>query len=132
MNRNTPLMRLLRFAIVGASVAGIYWLLFLGLRQLALPRMAASSLAFIISVTVQYLLQTIWTFQQPAKNRRHMLRFATMVTAGMGIAALITGYLGPRLGWSDALAAAVVVVTLPLFNFAILSLWVYEKPKAKD
>ena len=129
MNRDTPAMRLIRFSIVGVVVALIYLALFLAFRQLTLPRIFASTIALLIAVAVQYVLQTVWTFQKEAANQRHIVRFVAMVLAGMGIAAVITEIVGPRLGLTDAQAGMVVVVTLPIFNFVLLSLWVYAKPE---
>ncbi|MDT8344357.1 MAG: GtrA family protein [Thermohalobaculum sp.] len=120
--------RLVRFALVGVSVALIYYVLFLWLRSADLARVLASTLAFAVAVAVQYVAQTWWTFGASPARGRYARRFAAMVGTGAILSAVITGILGPAVGASDAVAAAVTVVTLPVFNFVVMSAWVYRDP----
>jgi putative flippase GtrA len=123
--------RLLRFSIVGVCVALIYYVLFLLLRMVETPRMIASTVAFGVAVTVRYFAQTSWTFGARPSNRRHATRFLIMVTTGAILSAAITALIGPALNAPDYLSALVVVVVLPVFNYLVMSIWVYRDHDAK-
>lgn len=125
-------LRLVRFSIVGLTVAVIYLVLFNLLRTFEMPHVSASTIAFLAAVFVQYLLQTMWTFKREVRNRKYMSRFGIMVGLGALIAAAITKYIGPIAGLSDFQSSLVVVVVLPVFNFLIMALWVYKDPDAEN
>lgn len=117
--------QILRFSVVGATVAGLYVLGYTALLAAGLPQAPANALAFAAAVAVQYILQTWWTFRRPLGLPDQMARFACTIAAGFAVSALITGMIGPMLGWADWLSAAAVTVILPVQNFIIFRLWVY-------
>ncbi|MCF6431571.1 MULTISPECIES: GtrA family protein [unclassified Leisingera] len=117
--------QVLRFSIVGATVAGLYVLGYTALLASGLAQASANVLAFAVAVAVQYVLQTAWTFRRPLGMPEQMLRFSCTIAAGFAVSALITGVIGPALGWADWLSAAAVTVILPVQNFIIFRLWVY-------
>ncbi|MEX0303873.1 MAG: GtrA family protein [Leisingera sp.] len=117
--------QILRFSVVGATVAGLYVLGYSALLGAGMAQPAANALAFAAAVAVQYVLQTAWTFRRPLALPDQMARFACTIAAGFAVSALITGALGPALGWADWLSAAAVTVILPIQNFIIFRLWVY-------
>lgn len=124
--------RAARFAVVGASVAAIYILLYLGLQAQGLARPVANIAAFLFAVAVQYVGQTLFTFRRRLAVPAQMSRFIGMILLGLLVSALITGRLGPALGWPDWLAAAVVTVVLPVQNYLILKIWVYSEKYASS
>lgn len=119
------LAQVLRFAIVGVTIAALYVLGYTGFLGLGLGQAAANALAFGTAVAVQYVLQTAWTFRRPLGMPDQMLRFGCTIAAGFVVSTLITGVVGPLLGWADWLSAAMVAVALPVQNFIIFRLWVY-------
>lgn len=119
------MMQFLRFGLVGGGVALFYVLCFAGLRALGLGEVGANAFAFSGAICVQYIGQTVFTFRQPLASSAQMLRFGVTVGLGFLVSMCITGALGPQLGWSDWLSAAVVAVFLPVQNFIIFRLWVY-------
>lgn len=119
------LAQVLRFAIVGVTIAALYVLGYTGFLALGLGQATANALAFGTAVAVQYVLQTAWTFRRPLGMPDQMLRFGCTIAAGFVVSALITGAVGPLLGWADWLSAAMVSVVLPVQNFIVFRLWVY-------
>lgn len=117
--------QILRFSVVGATVAGLYVLGYPALLAAGMAQAPANALAFAAAVAVQYVLQTWWTFRRPLGLPDQMARFACTIAAGFAVSALITGVIGPALGWADWLSAAAVTVILPVQNFIIFRLWVY-------
>lgn len=118
--------RIIRFAIVGLGVAGYYMLAYLGLLRVFHSPWIANALAFGSAILIQYIGQTVWTFGQALVVPAQFGRFLCMVGIGLLVSAAITGLAGPRFGLSEVVSAAVVVVVLPVINFAFLRLWVYK------
>ncbi len=122
-------MQILRFGVVGVVVAALYVLLYL-LLQPVLSQPAANALAFLIAVGVQYLGQTLFTFRRPLAVSAQIGRFTAMIGAGLLMSALITGWIGPQLGWPHWMSAAMVTVVLPVQNYVFMKLWVYSDREA--
>jgi len=118
---------MLRFAVVGAGVAAFYVLLYLGFQSIGLGQPLANALAFLMAVTGQYVAQTTWTFRRPLTLPNQISRFVVTISLGLVVSALITGALGPALGWADWVSAAVVTVVLPVQNFLFFRNWVFSE-----
>ncbi|ATG36654.1 putative polysaccharide biosynthesis protein [Phaeobacter piscinae] len=117
--------QLIRFAFVGALVAAIYVLLFLGFLQLGFMAGVANALAFALAVLVQYVGQTVWTFRQRLGQPDQALRFGCTIGLGFVTSGLLTSGIGPMLGWPDWLAASIAAVWLPVQNYLFFKIWVY-------
>jgi len=117
----------LRFAVVGTGVAALYFLGYLTLLSLGLAVPLANFLAFVLAVLVQYVGQTAWTFRRPLALPDQISRFAFTISIGLLVSALITGTLGPGLGWSNWISAAVVTVVLPVQNYLFFRIWVFSE-----
>lgn len=120
--------RLSRFAVVGVGVAASYVLLYLALLALGMGQPMANLLAFGLAVSGQYVAQTMWTFRRPLALPNQISRFLFTISLGLVMSALITGYLGPSLGWPDWISAAVVTVVLPVQNYLFFRNWVFSEP----
>ncbi len=125
--RRIDVRKLVRFSVVGATVAAVYAGLFLILRtRLGLSEIPASLIAFGIAVAFQYVVQTVWTFRSSLAVPGQARRFFTAIAIGAVTSTAITGWIGPYFGWADAVSAAIVVVWLPIQNFILFSAWVYK------
>lgn len=120
------LRRVLRFALVGVSVAALYALLFFVARGLGLVPWAANFLAFGLAVAFQYVAQTLFTFRAALKTRGQLPKFLLTIGLGLGISTLITAAIGPALDWPEPISVLVVTVVLPVTNFLLFRLWVYR------
>ncbi len=119
-------MQLVRFALVGVTVAALYVGLYLAFLRLGLPQVAANALAFLIAVAVQYIGQAAFTFERRLNDRPQMIRFAAMIALGLAMSALITGH---GLGLPDWAAAVFVTLWLPIQNYLFMTLWVFVSPQ---
>lgn len=117
---------IVRFAIVGVCVAGIYILGYLALLASGIAQPIANISAFLLAVLIQYFAQTIWTFRKSVKQPRQAARFVVTITLGILVSTLVTGRIGPMLGWADWLSAGVVATILPIQNYIIFKVWVYR------
>lgn len=115
----------IRFAIVGLGVAGLYLGLYLLVLELGFARALANGASFGIAVSVQYVAQTRWTFRRSLAAPDQILRFAVAIGLGFVTSMILTAGLAPMLGWPDAWAPIAVMLVLPVQNFVIFRLWVY-------
>ena len=122
---------IVRFAIVGVCVAGIYVLGYLTLLEFGLARPIANIAAFLFAVLIQYFAQTIWTFRKSVKQPRQAAKFVVTITLGILVSIVVTARIGPMLGWADWLSAGVVATILPIQNYIIFKVWVYRPSKSK-
>lgn len=120
-------IRMLRFAVVGAGVAAFYVILYLALLKLGFYQPLANIVAFISAVAVQYVAQTIWTFQRYLGVPKQILRFICTVGLGLLVSALITGILGPAMGWPSWVSAVLVTLVLPVQNYIFFRIWVFPE-----
>jgi len=121
----SQLARLVRFTLVGAVATAIqYALLILLVRAFGMAPTPASSIGFILSAIVNYLLNYRFTFKSDRPHAPAAAKFAALAAAGLLINALImhslvaagVPYLIAQVG-----ASAVVL----LWNFIGNSLWTF-------
>lgn len=121
-------IELMRFGIVGGTVAAAYVVAYLALLHIGVAQVAANAVAFLLAIVLQYAGQAIFTFRRDWAAAGQMLRFGVMTGLGFAVSALITGFVGPKAGLTDAQAALVVVFWLPIQNYIIMKIWVFSGP----
>jgi len=117
----------IRFSMVGIGVAVIYVLLYLAFLELGINQAIANIVAFLLAVIVQYLGQTVFTFHKPLGLPDQIIRFICTIGLGLLVSALITGILGPSMGWPNWISAALVTIILPAQNFLFFKIWVFTE-----
>lgn len=117
--------QVLRFALVGVTVAALYVLLYLACLGLDVARPVANAVAFLLAVGFQYLAQARYTFSASLNDLGQIRRFALMILLGFLTSAVITVLIGPALALPDWLSAVAVTLVLPIQNFILMSRWVF-------
>jgi putative flippase GtrA len=107
-----------RFALVGLAGAAMYYALLWSMVELGgVPALGASSLAFWVVVTENYLLHRRWTFSSQAPHRQAFPRFALMAGCGAAVNAAVMGAC-LKLGWHYLLAQALALAAVVSCNVA--------------
>jgi putative flippase GtrA len=115
----------IRFVIVGAACAGLYFLLLWALLSTPLGPALSGALAYGAAFVVAYRLQHGWTFRGGAPHRRALPRYAALqCTCALLSSVLATLLL--RYGLNDLLAAALATVGLSAFSFVMSRYWVFQ------
>ena len=123
---NGEIGRILRFSVIGASVAVIYIVAFIILSRQGASPYIANLIAFALAVTFQYVGQTLWTFRGSLGNGIQGVRFVVSIGVGLLLSTVISSLLAPAFEWSPWLAATLVAVLLPITNFVAFRFWVYR------
>jgi putative flippase GtrA len=113
--------QLVRFAIVGFSLAGVYSVIYWVLATYVMPPMAAVVIAFLVSVSIGFVAHSRWSFRGHGAQEDHRLKtkFLLVQTSGFVLNELFTWVLtGPMQGptWWPLIPAIFVT---PLATFAL-------------
>lgn len=119
--------RLLRYAVAGGASA----LTHLGTTALlvetaAVRPVVASTIGFVASIVVSYLLQRRWVFRSQVSNRAAAPRFLTVTAIGFLLNASIV-FLGTEVFEVHyAPVQLVALVAIPVSNYLLNSLWTFR------
>jgi putative flippase GtrA len=124
---NETLGQLVRFAIVGFSLAAIYSAIYWYLATYAMAPMLAVVVAFAVAVSLGFVLHSRWSFRGhgKAEDRRMKIKFLAVQGAGFvlneGFTWLLTGPMhGPT--WWPLIPAIFVT---PLATYLLNRQWVF-------
>ena len=113
--------QLIRFAIVGFSLAGVYSVIYWVLATYVMPPMAAVVIAFLVSVSIGFVLHSRWSFRGHGAREDHRLKIKFLLVQSSGFLLneaftwLLTGPLHGPTWWP--LVPAIFVT--PLATFAL-------------
>ncbi|HET8749571.1 MAG TPA: GtrA family protein [Sphingomicrobium sp.] len=126
--RNETFGQLTRFALVGFFLAGIYSAVYWYLATFVMPPVAAVVLAFLVSVTIGFVLHSRWSFRGHGMNedRRMKIKFLLVQGSGFLLNEAFTWVLtGPMHGpvWWPLIPAIFVT---PFATFLLNRQWVFS------
>ena len=106
--------QLIRFAIVGFSLAGVYSVIYWVLATYVMTPMAAVVIAFLVSVSIGFVAHSRWSFRGHGAREDHRLKtkFLLVQTSGFVLNELFTWVLtGPMQGptWWPLIPAIFVI-----------------------
>jgi putative flippase GtrA len=90
--------QLVRFGIVGFSLAGIYSVIYWYLATYVMPPVVAVLIAFIVSVSIGFVLHSRWSFRGHGRreDNRMKVKFLLVQTSGLVLNEIFTWVLtGP-------------------------------------
>ena len=122
----SELGKLIRFAVIGTTCAGIYFSVFVVQSALGVTPFLANLIAFTLAVVVQYLGHTLWTFRGSLKDAIQGVRFVATIGLGLLISTVISSVIAPHFTWPAWLTATLVVILLPISNYVAFRFWVYR------
>ena len=125
--RNDTIAQLLRFGIVGFSLAGVYSAIYWYLATYVMPPVAAVVIAFAVAVSLGFVLHIRWSFRGHGKDedRRLKTKFLLVQTSGFIANEIFTWVLtGPMHGptWWPLIPAVFVI---PPATYLFNRLWVF-------
>ena len=78
---NQTLSQLVRFAIVGFSLAGVYSVIYWYLATFVMPPVVAVAIAFAVAVSIGFVLHSRWSFRGHGGERTHATKFKFFVVS---------------------------------------------------
>ena len=120
--------QLVRFAVVGFSLAGVYSVIYWVLATYVMPPVAAVVIAFLVSVSIGFVAHSRWSFRghgtRDRSGRQHG-KFLIVQGFGLALNALFTWVLTGPLHQPNWVPLIPVVIVTPLATFALNRQWVF-------
>jgi putative flippase GtrA len=101
LNVSQETLQLVRFALVGFFLAGIYSAIYWYLATFVMPPMLAVVIAFLVAVSIGFVLHSRWSFRGHGKreDRRMKMKFLAVQSSGFFLNEAFTWILtGPMNG----------------------------------
>jgi putative flippase GtrA len=119
--------RLLRYAVAGGASALTHLAMTALLVEVAgLRPVFASTIGFVASIAVSFLLQRGWVFRSQVPNRLAVPRFLTVTAVGFALNASILWIGTEVLEAHYAPVQLVALVAIPVSNYLLNSLWTFR------
>lgn len=119
--------RLARFALVGIAGTGTYYLILLVLVELAAVNVTvASTVAFVVVVTQNYMLHYSWTFGSTSSHTRIFPQFVAMSVTGLILNAIVMAIGSEALGFNYILVQAISIVCVIAWNTIVTHIVVFR------
>jgi putative flippase GtrA len=124
---NQTLSQLVRFAIVGFSLAGVYSVIYWYLATFVMPPVVAVAIAFAVAVSIGFVLHSRWSFRGHGQreDRRLKMKFLLVQSSGFVLNEAFTWVLtGPLHGptWWPLVPA---IFLTPLVTYLLNRQWVF-------
>ena len=122
-----PLGRLIKFTVVGLSIAVFHYKsAVLMVDRGGLTPALANSIAFLAAAALSYTLQTLWTFES-SFTKRNAIRFVIVLLVGV-VVSWGTSSAIAALGLPYRLGVLIVLFLIPGLNFLLHHFWTYAEP----
>ena len=120
--------QLVRFAVVGFGLAALYSAIYSYLAYYVMPPVAAVVIAFIVSVSIGFVLHSRWSFRGHGAREDRQLKVKFLIVQGFGFLLneaftwVLTGPMHGPTWWP--LVPAIFVT--PLATFVLNRQWVFR------
>jgi len=126
MARGVPLGRLVKFTVVGLSIAVFHYMsAVLLVDRIGLEPAFANSIAFLAAAALSYTLQTLWTFESRF-TARNAIRFVVVLLVGV-VVSWGTSSIVAAVGLPYRVGVIIVLFLIPALNFLLHHLWTYAE-----
>ena len=128
-NAHQTFGQLVRFAIVGFSLAGVYSVIYWYLATYVMAPMLAVVIAFLVAVSLGFVLHSRWSFRGHGQREDNRLKVKFLLVQGSGFLLnevftwVLTGPLVNGPTWWPLVPAIFVT---PLATFALNRQWVFR------
>jgi putative flippase GtrA len=125
--------RLVRYGFAGSASFLTHLLVLVGLVEgLALNPVLATTLGFLASIVVSYLLQHRWVFRSVVPVQAAFPRFLLVTAVGLALNSLIMGFGVRVLAQHYLLVQCVAFVAVPVSNYLLNRAWTFAPHRAES
>lgn len=128
-NAHQTFGQLVRFAIVGFSLAGVYSVIYWYLATYVMAPMLAVVIAFLVAVSIGFVLHSRWSFRGHGQREDHRLKVKFLLVQGSGflLNELFTWVLtGPLVNGPTWWPLVPAIFVTPLATFLLNRQWVFR------
>ena len=123
--RGSTLAQLWRFGVVGVGVNLALYAAYLALVAAHVGVKTAMSLAYVVGVTLSFLLNRRWTFASRASSPRDALAYLAVCLSGYLLNLAGLALMVDTLGWPHQAVQGAMVFVVAAFTFVLHKHWVF-------
>lgn len=124
--KRVDLAQYVRFGLVGASAAVVYFVAANAIDAIGAPLWLSSGMARALAMVVAFTGHMRVTFRAAGSPVVRAVRFIVSRAVLIGLAIAVTYLVVDLLGQPYSVAAVTVIVLMPLFSFPLLKYWVFR------
>lgn len=131
MFANPILIRLIKYAIIGAAGTLAHYAVLIGmieLRLLASP-VVASSIGAVVGAVINYFLNYRFTFQSTHSHLSALPKFLIIAAAGVALNGSVMAILTHFSDWFYIANQLIATAITLLFTFAVNSAWTFKEKR---
>lgn len=121
-----PWAEMFRFGVMGALSTVLYLSIMLPLKWLITAQLwLVAVIAYLLSMTVNYVLQRNITFRSNRRHQEAVTRFVVVQLIGLGMNALVLDQLVTRRHYPFWFGQSVAVVLTSIWSYGAQKVWVF-------
>lgn len=126
--------RFLKFGVVGAATAAIYFLILaFHLEVLRFSYTLSVSVAYIVSVVFQFIANRLFTFGTEKRSVLTQLpRYLVLLFINYLLTILIVRFVVDKIGWTAYHGVLVAVPFIMITGYSLSKFWVYKRVRSYD
>jgi putative flippase GtrA len=133
MPSRTLLLEMVRFGIMGATSAGVYLALLIPITHLLRTRLwLAATIAYVLSMAINYVLQRNYTFKSERPHQEAVTRFVVVQSIGLALNAGVLEYAATYAHWPLWMAQGAAVSCVAVWSYGAQKVWVFVGERHND
>lgn len=105
--------------------------LYFGVEELGLDPLLSSSLGFITSVIISFLMNTKWTFNSKRPNKKSFIKYLLVCLIGLSINLTILYFFTYIIIYNYLIGQVIALFIVPIINFSLNKKWAFSVKQLK-
>lgn len=125
---------IIKYGIVGLLGTGIHvGVLVLLVELFMVPAVTATSIAFVVTLCVSYVLNRNWTFESTGEgSRTQFLKYLLVCSCGLLLNASLMYVTIHWIGWPYLIGEALTTIIVPVHNYLWNRYWIFSVPQKRQ
>lgn len=126
-NFRTVSVEFVKYGLVGIVGTASHTLtLYLGVEKFGLNPLLSSSLGFIISVVISFLMNAKWTFNSSHRSKLFFVKYLIVCLIGLGINLTILYFFTYVVFYNYLIGQLIALLVVPIINFVLNKKWAFS------
>ncbi|WP_226000497.1 GtrA family protein [Paenibacillus sp. BJ-4] len=125
---------IIKYSIVGLLGTGIHvGVLVLLVELFKVPAVTATTIGFVVTLLVSYVLNRNWTFEPTGEgSRTQFLKYLLVCSCGLLLNAALMYVTIHWIGWSYLIGEVLTTIIVPIHNYIWNRYWIFTVPQKRQ
>lgn len=125
---------IIKYGIVGMLGTGIHVSVLVLLVELfKVPAVTATTIGFVVTLLVSYVLNRNWTFESTGEgSRTQFLKYVLVCSCGLLLNAALMYVTIHWIGWSYLIGEVLTTIIVPIHNYLWNRYWIFSVPQQRQ